>query len=88
MLPLLVRDSEESREEAAVFDSFKAALGKLGKVRLLEVRTRATSALGRLLGPVLFLDYVSVYLAFLKGVDPTPTAGIREYRRLYATVKR
>ncbi len=88
ILPVLVHDSKESREESTVFRAFKAVLRKLGEVRTLEVRTGASSALGRLLGPVLFLDYVSVYLAFLRGVDPTPTTGIREYRRLYATARR
>jgi len=88
MLPVLVHDSKESRQESTTFKAFKAALRKVGKVRPLEVRTGASSSLGRLLGPVLFLDYVSAYLAFLRGVDPTPTFGIREYRRLYSEMRR
>ena len=88
LLPLLVRDSEESIEERAVFEAFRSVLRKGVGVAPLEVRTKAESALGRLLGPILFLDYVSVYLAFLRGVDPTPAPGIREYRRIYSMMKR
>ena len=87
LVPLLVRDSEESSEERAVFAAFKAVLRNAVGVAPLEVRTEARSPLGRLLGPILFIDYVSVYLAFLRGVNPTPTQGIRHYRRLYTTVK-
>jgi hypothetical protein len=37
--------------------------------------------LSRLVSPILLLDYVSVYLAILSGVDPTPTSLINAYKK-------
>jgi len=84
MVPVLVRDMGESKEEKAVIEAFKTALVTVARGKPLEVRTRATSELGRLLGPILCFDYVSVYLACLMGVDPTRTEGIQQYRRFFS----
>ncbi len=81
LLPVFIRDWEETVGERLVVEAFKATVGRSSGVRPLEVRVRARTRLGRLLSPILFLDYVSVYLAILRGVDPTPTPCIREYRR-------
>lgn len=88
MVPVLVRDLGESREERAVMEAFKTALVRIRGGRPLEVRARAASELGRLLGPILHFDYVSVYLACLRGVDPTPTEGIQQYRRFFSLMNR
>ncbi len=80
-LPVMIRDSGESREEAALARAFRSTIAKAGETQPLEVRVQAESKLGRLLSPILFLDYVSAYLALLKKVDPTPTPQIREYKR-------
>ncbi|MDO8614192.1 MAG: bifunctional phosphoglucose/phosphomannose isomerase [Dehalococcoidia bacterium] len=45
-------------------------------VEVLIAETRGRSALAQMMSLVLFGDYVSVYLAFLYGVDPTPTTVI------------
>lgn len=45
-----------------------------------EVQARGRSALAQMLTLVLFGDYVSTYLAFLYGVDPTPTAVIDQLK--------
>ncbi len=87
-IPLILRDVAETEKEKAVLNAFRFALEKVGRTKSLEVRTRARSNLGRLLGPIMFLDYVSVYLAFLRGVDPTPTNGIRIYRGALGPFKR
>lgn len=84
MVPVIVRDLGESRKERAVIEAFKTALVGVAGRKPLEVRTRATSELGRLLGPILFFDYVSVYLACLMGVDPSATEGIQLYRRFFS----
>jgi glucose/mannose-6-phosphate isomerase len=46
-----------------------------------EVRGRGRSRLARLLSLVLFGDLVSVYLAYLRGIDPTPVGAIDTLRR-------
>jgi glucose/mannose-6-phosphate isomerase len=82
--PLIIRDWEESVLEGRVVRAFKSTFRGLGKNRMLEVRVRAETRLGRLLGPILLLDYASAYLAILRGVDPSPTPRILEYKRSYA----
>ncbi len=79
-LPIIIRDCSESWEEAALARAFRSTIAKAGKTRPLEVRVQAESRLSRLLSPILFLDYVSAYLALLKKVDPSPTPQIREYK--------
>jgi len=44
------------------------------------VRSRGESPLGRVLSLVLFGDLVSVYLAVLEGVDPTPVEPIERFK--------
>lgn len=81
LIPVLIRDSGESSLERKIVDGFKRTITNAAKTKALEVRTRSNSSLGRLLCPIFFLDYVSIYLAFLRGVDPTPTVLIREFRK-------
>ncbi len=83
-LPLLIRDSRETAEEKMLARAFRLTIVGAGKTRPLEVRLRAETELGRLLAPILFLDYVSCYLALLRKVDPSPTLRIREYKRRYS----
>lgn len=87
-LPIVIRDSVERREESALLDTFSEVVQKATGLRPLEVRVRSESALARLLAPVLFLDYVSVYLAILRGVDPSPVPTITFYKERYASVTR
>ena len=49
-------------------------------VAYATVDARGRSALAQMLSLVLFGDYASVYLAFLYGVDPTPTTVIDELK--------
>jgi glucose/mannose-6-phosphate isomerase len=80
LLPVFIRDWEETVQEKGQVDAFKATIGKTSGTRPLDVRVKAGTRLGRLLAPILFLDYVTVYLAILTAVDPTPTPRILEYR--------
>lgn len=80
LLPVLIRDGDESAFERRVFDGFKHTISKAADTKVSEVKVGSKSSLGRLLCPIFFLDYVSVYLAFLRGVDPTPTVLIKEFR--------
>jgi glucose/mannose-6-phosphate isomerase len=81
LIPVLIRDHEESVFERKVLDGFKRTITKAASTKVSEVRVGGKSSLGRLLCPIIFLDYVSVYLAFLTGVDPTPTVLIKEFRK-------
>ncbi len=84
-IPILIRDTEESVQEVASVEAFKTALSSVSGIRVLEVRTKVVSTLSRLLGPILMIDYVSVYLALLRGVDPTPTVALQKYRKLVSS---
>ncbi len=81
--PILIRDTVEGRAERALLDAFSEVVQKAASPRPLEVMVRGESDLARLLAPVLFLDYVSVYLAILRGVDPSPTPWIASYKERY-----
>jgi glucose/mannose-6-phosphate isomerase len=79
--PIFIRDNSESKLEQIILKSFRSSLTKASRVTPTQVRLNAGTRLGRLLSPVLYLDFVSVYLAFLKGVDPTDTPWIRLYKK-------
>ncbi len=59
---------------------FTQRLLKEAGVDVLTVEARGHSALAQMLSLVLFGDYASTYLAFLYGVDPTPTAVIDQLK--------
>lgn len=61
------------------YDFTKKLLADSG-VTVLSVIASGRSALAQMLTLTLFGDYVSAYLAFLYGVDPTPTAVIDELK--------
>ena len=79
--PIFIRDNSESEFERMMLESFRSTITKASQVAPTQVRLKARTRLGELLMPVLYLDFVSVYLAFLKGVDPTDTPWIRFYRK-------
>jgi len=79
--PIFIRDNSESEFERIMLESFRSTISKASQVASAEVRLKARTRLGELLTPVLFLDFVSVYLAFLGGVDPTDTPWIRLYKK-------
>ena len=64
----------------------KDLLARAG-VAVHSVEARGVSALAQMLSLVLFGDYVSAYLAFLYGEDPTPTAVIDELKAWLAQQK-
>ncbi|MDR7469062.1 MAG: bifunctional phosphoglucose/phosphomannose isomerase [Armatimonadota bacterium] len=77
---VLLREPEEepevTRRIAATREvSFRAAAS------VSEVTARGRGRLARLLSLVLFGDFVSVYLALLRGVDPTPVPPIDAIKR-------
>src|SRR5437660_128571 len=79
--PIFIRDNSESEFERIMLESFRSTITKASRVAPTQVRLKARTHLGGLLSPVLYLDFVSVYLAFLKGLDPTDTPWIRLYKK-------
>lgn len=80
---VLLREPEEDPAVARrVMATRDVAFGAAASVD--EVRARGASRLARLLSLVLFGDFVSVYLALLRGVDPTPVGPIDEIKRRLA----
>src|SRR3989449_8345124 len=81
LAPIFIRDHSESEFERSILQSFRSTIAKASRITPAEVRLKARTRLGGLLVPVLYLDFVSVYLAFLEGIDPTDTPWIRLYRK-------
>ncbi len=81
MLPLIIRDAEETEFERSFVRAFRASISVGKRSRPLDVRVAARGRLSRLLSPIFLLDYVSVYLAMLRRIDPTPTDLISEYKK-------
>jgi glucose/mannose-6-phosphate isomerase len=78
---LLIRDSSDdpaAAARAAVSERVADARG----VGVSEVVAAGTSALERLASMVGLIDYASVFLALMHGVDPTPIAAIDDLKRM------
>jgi glucose/mannose-6-phosphate isomerase len=78
---ILVRDSRESDLESSRIETIKEQLMSAGLRHIHEIRTQAKTELGRLLLPINLGDFVSVYLALARGLDPTPVPSIEELKR-------
>jgi glucose/mannose-6-phosphate isomerase len=81
LLLLLLRDSSEdptATARAAVSERVADARG----VGVSEVVAAGTSALERLASMVGLIDYASVYLALMHGVDPTPITAIDDLKQM------
>ena len=76
--PILLRDADETPEMHRRLDATAALFGKHTTVE--QVRDHDDQLLGRLLGTLFLGDYVSLYLAILRRVDPAPMAPITELK--------
>jgi len=77
---VLLRDREEDpRITQRVAITVDLALHRAGGLH--EVRSEGRGKLARLFSTILFGDLTSVYLAYLRGVDPTPVDVIEELKR-------
>ena len=81
LLPVIIRGARESAVERLIIHAFQATIGSASRRRPLEIRVPAKGSLSTLLSPILLLDYVSVYLAILRRIDPTPNILINEYKK-------
>jgi glucose/mannose-6-phosphate isomerase len=98
---ILLRDKEEAGEMKLRIEVTKELLRRAG-LRTFEVWSRGRSTLARMSATISIGDFTSVYLAILKGIDPTPVrtidllkkrikqSGLREkiIRELQSFVKR
>src|SRR5712692_580737 len=81
LAPIFIRDYRESEFEQIMLESFLSTITKASRIEPVQVRLKAGTRLGGLLLPVLYLDFVSVYIALLRGIDPINTPWIRLYRK-------
>lgn len=81
MLPVIIRDVQETAFERSIVRAFRATIGSASRSHPLDVRVAGRGKLSRLLSPIFLLDYVSVYLAMLRRTDPTPTNLINQYKK-------
>ena len=80
-MPVIIREQRETLFERSVIRAFSHTIASGASFTPMEVRFHGSDRLSRLLEPIFFLDYVSVYLGILKGVDPTPTDRIDQYKK-------
>ena len=78
---IFLRDDNESPEQKERFESLSQLLIKMD-ITPLEIFTEGETKLGRIINMIYLLDYVSLYLAILKNIDPTPTPNIDEIKKL------
>ena len=81
MLPMIIRDARETAFERSIVHAFRSTIGSASRSHPLDVRVAGRGRLSRLLSPIFLLDYVSLYLAMLRRIDPTPTDLINEYKK-------
>ncbi len=81
---IIIREWNEESMESRVLQAFMSTLKSASGLSPIQIRERSRSRLGGLLRPILLLDFASAYLAVLRGVDPSPTKRIAEYKRRYA----
>ena len=86
MCIVLLRDPDEEDVVRERMEAVKEeAEGRVGG--LVELWARGSSRMGRMLSAILLGDAVSVYLAVLYGVDPTPVETISRIKRRVARLR-
>jgi glucose/mannose-6-phosphate isomerase len=69
---LLIRDKEEPLEIMTRIDVTKKMVFDERAKNVIEVFSKGKSNLAKILSTIFVGDFVSIYLAFLYGIDPTP----------------
>jgi glucose/mannose-6-phosphate isomerase len=72
---IFIRDGEEPVQIRHRIETTKEIMGN-NRLKLLEVQSRGKSSLAKMASVVCTGDFVSVYLAVLRGIDPTPVKTI------------
>jgi len=81
LLPVIIRHAQESAFESSIIRAFRTTIGSASRSQPLEIKVAGKGNLSTLLSPILLFDYVSVYLAMLRRIDPTPNILINEYKK-------
>lgn len=77
---LLLRDSKDLERMKKRMEITKSLIGnQVGGV--CELYSKGSSSIARLLSLVFLVDFISVYLAILQGVDPTPVEAITRLKK-------
>jgi len=76
--PVMLRDADETPEMRRRLDATAHLMGRYTKVERVE--DDAPDLLGRMLGLLYLGDYVSLYLATLRKVDPRPVKPIEQLK--------
>ncbi|MEM2896728.1 MAG: bifunctional phosphoglucose/phosphomannose isomerase [Candidatus Bathyarchaeia archaeon] len=69
---IFIRFEDEFPEELIRVEAMKGLLKELGIERINEIKAMGKNVLGTLLSGVYQCDYLSVYLAIARGIDPYP----------------
>jgi glucose/mannose-6-phosphate isomerase len=72
---IFIRDAEEPVEIRQRIETTKEIMSKK-RLRLFEVQSRGRSSLAKMASVICIGDFASVYLAVLRGIDPTPVETI------------
>lgn len=80
---VLLRDTEEHPQVARRAEVSRE-LAELRGLRVSELRAEGDSALERMASLVALVDYATVYLALLLGIDPTPVTAISQLKERIA----
>lgn len=78
---VFLRDDGEDEAEKNLVEATKTIMLNRGLRDQHEIQVSASTQLGRILGSILFGDYVSFYLAILRGADPSATPLITNLKR-------
>jgi glucose/mannose-6-phosphate isomerase len=71
----------ENDEETIRIQETQRSLKEMGAMNIQEVKGEGNTRVSQLLSVIYFVDYVSFYLAVLKGIDPAPWEKIQEFKR-------
>ena len=80
---IFLRDKADNKRVQLRFDITKGLLTK-GACQVTEIWADGSSKLEKLLSLIYLGDYVSVYLALLSGIDPTPVDSIEDLKKALA----
>jgi glucose/mannose-6-phosphate isomerase len=85
MQVVLLRDIQDHKRVGVRLDLTKQILGGYTN-RITEIRSEGRSPLARMFSLIVLGDWVSMYLAVLHGVDPTPVAVIDRLKHELANI--
>jgi len=77
----------EEEEEARQFRRLKRLVRQLGGKKVYEISLKSPTTLSAALATIYYCDYVSFYLAIIRGVDPTPIRTIQSLKRVTQSLR-